>query len=54
MPQTLDFKQSSHLHPALSDPSTLLNVDKLLGHWVNTNRETQGIAECTVRMTTGA
>ena len=53
MPQTLDFKQSSHLHPALSDPSTLLNVDKLLGHWVNTNRETQGIAECTVRNDNG-
>jgi hypothetical protein len=53
MPQTLDFKQSSHLHPALSDPSTLLNVDKLLGHWVNTNRETQGISECTVRNDNG-
>lgn len=49
MPQTLEFKQSSHLHPALSDPSTVLNADKLLGRWVNTNRETQGIAECTVR-----
>ena len=49
MPQTLEFKQSSHLHPALSDPSTELNADKLLGRWVNTNRETQGIAECVVK-----
>ena len=53
MPETLEFKQSSHLHPALSDPATILNVDKLLGHWVNTNRETRGIAECTVAQSDG-
>lgn len=53
MPQTLEFKQSSHLHPALSDPDTVLSADKLLGHWVNTNRETQGIAECTVKKEDG-
>jgi hypothetical protein len=53
MPQTFEFKQSSHLHPALSDPGTVLNADKLLGHWVNTNRETQGIAECTVKKVDG-
>jgi hypothetical protein len=53
MQQTIEFKQSSHLHPALTDPGSVLNVDKLLGHWVNTNRETQGIAECTVKQDEG-
>lgn len=53
MPQTFEFKQSSHLHPALSDPGTILSADKLMGHWVNTNRETQGIAECTVKKDDG-
>ena len=53
MPQTLEFKQSSHLHPALSDAGTELNADKLLGRWVNTNRETQGIAECEVKKDEG-
>jgi hypothetical protein len=49
MPQTIEFKQSSHLHPALTDPGTVLSADKLLGRWFNTNRETHGIAECTVK-----
>jgi hypothetical protein len=45
----LEFKQNSHLHPALTDPATAtLNPGKLLGRWVNTNWETHGIAECTV------
>ena len=46
----LEFKQNSHLHPELTDPAThsLDGVTKLLGHWVNTNRETRGIAECIV------
>lgn len=45
----LEFKQNSHLHPALTDPATaILNADKLLGRWVNANWETRGIAECTV------
>ncbi len=49
MTTTFEFKQSGHLNPALSDPSTrTLNADKLVGRWVNTNRETQGIAECTI------
>jgi len=47
MPQTLEFKQSSHLDPALSDPG-IANVEKLTGRWVNTNRETRGIAECLI------
>jgi len=46
---TLEFSQSGHLNPALSDPATTtLSADKLTGRWVNTNRETQGIAECVI------
>jgi len=49
MPQTLEFKQSSHLDPQLSDPAAIsANVEKLTGRWVNTNRETHGIAECVI------
>jgi hypothetical protein len=49
MTQILEFKQSSHLDPELSDPATIVsNVEKLTGRWVNTNRETQGIAECVI------
>ena len=49
MTNNLEFKQSGHLNPALSDPATkTLGADKLTGRWVNTNRETQGIAECTI------
>ena len=49
MTNTLEFKQSGHLNPALSDPATkTLSADKLVGRWVNTNRETQGIAECVI------
>jgi hypothetical protein len=44
--ETHQFKQSSHLNPALSDPATAtLSVDKLLGRWKNTNPETQGLSE---------
>jgi hypothetical protein len=46
MIQTLEFKQSGHLTPALTDPATrTLHADKLTGQWVNTNPETQGVAE---------
>lgn len=49
MINALEFKQSGHLNPALSDPVTkTLSADKLTGRWVNTNRETQGIAECLI------
>jgi len=45
----LEFKQNSHLDPELTDPAaSRLNPDKLLGRWLNTNYDTQGIAECTV------
>jgi hypothetical protein len=49
MTQTLEFKQSGHLDPALSDPATrMLSADKLTGRWVNTSPETQGIAEIVI------
>jgi hypothetical protein len=50
MSRTLEFKQNSHLDPALSDPATrTLNADKLIGRWVNTNTKTQGIAEIVIK-----
>jgi hypothetical protein len=49
MTQSFEFKQSGHLNPALLEPATrTLNADKLTGRWVNTDRETQGIAECLI------
>jgi hypothetical protein len=49
MPQTLEFKQSSHLDPELSEPTAIgSNVGKLTGRWVNTNPETPGITECVI------
>lgn len=49
MTQSFEFKQSSHLNPALTDPASItLNADKLVGRWANTNRETRGIAEIVI------
>jgi glyoxylate carboligase len=49
MTNILEFKQSGHLNPALADPSqNQLNGEKLIGRWVNTNRETKGIAQCVI------
>ena len=49
MTQTLEFKQSGHLDPALADPATrTLHADKLIGQWANTNPETQGITEIVI------
>jgi hypothetical protein len=46
MTQSFEFKQSGHLNPALSEPATgTLHAEKLTGRWLNTNRETQGVAE---------
>ena len=44
---TLELKQNSHVDPGLSEP-IIPTLDKLLGRWLNTNRETRGIAECTI------
>ncbi len=49
MAQTLEFKQTGDLHPALADPATrTLNAGKLTGRWVNTEPLTQGVAEITI------
>jgi hypothetical protein len=46
----MEFKQSGHLDPALTDPETrTLKADKLTGRWINTNPDTQGIAECVIK-----
>jgi hypothetical protein len=46
MTQTPEFKLSGQLNPALSDHATrTLQADKLIGRWLNTNPETQGVAE---------
>jgi hypothetical protein len=42
------FKQSSHLNPELTTGGKSPNLEKLLGRWLNTNRDTRGIAECTI------
>jgi hypothetical protein len=49
MSSTLEFKQTGHLDSALLDPAAAANVEKLLGRWANTNRETRGIAECEIQ-----
>ena len=50
MSRTLEFKESAHLDPALTDPATrTLNADKLIGRWRNTNPKTQGIAEIVIK-----
>jgi hypothetical protein len=49
MNQTPEFKMSGQLDPALSNPATrTLHADKLIGRWLNTNMETQGVAEITI------
>jgi hypothetical protein len=49
MDRLLDFKQNSHLDPALTDPATrTLNADKLTGRWLNTNFDTKGVAEIAI------
>jgi len=47
--QTVEFKQTGDLHPALADPATrTLNAGKLTGRWLNTDTETRGVAEITI------
>ena len=46
---TLAFKQATDLNPALEDfGKGELSSEKLIGRWLNTNRETRGIAECSI------
>ena len=45
----IEFKQLSHLDSVLTDPAArTLHANDLTGAWVNTNRETKGIAECRI------
>jgi hypothetical protein len=47
--ETLEFKQSGDLDPALTDPATRkLSADKLIGRWVNTDPNTRGIASIVI------
>jgi hypothetical protein len=49
MTESLEFKQSSHLNPQLSDPAThALNADKLVGRWLNTDSSTEGLSELVI------
>ena len=46
MTKPFEFKQASHLQPALLDPAArTFDTDKLTGRWLNTNPETKGLAE---------
>ena len=46
MIQDIEFRQTRDLEPALADPATqTLNADKLVGRWVNTDRNTRGLSE---------
>ena len=49
MTEPLEFKQNGHLDPALLDPATTSRAEKLIGRWLNTNPDTQGIAECEIQ-----
>src|SRR5260370_5267454 len=51
MTNTLEFKQNSHLNPALSEPAArALNAGKLIGRWLNTDPETEGLAEIVIQL----
>jgi hypothetical protein len=41
-------KQTTDLNPKLVNPD--LDASKLLGRWLNTNRNTSGITECSIEM----
>jgi hypothetical protein len=50
MSETLQFKQSRDLHPSLTDPGTgTLNAHKLTGRWLNTDLDTEGLAQITIK-----
>jgi len=49
MSNAFQFKQSGHLDPALLGPATVSRAEKLIGRWLNTNPDTQGIAECEIQ-----
>ena len=49
MTEPLEFKAIGHRDPALLDPVTVSRAEKLIGRWVNTNPDTQGIAACEIQ-----
>ena len=49
MTDPLEFKQKGHLDSALVDPATTARSEKLIGRWLNTNPDTQGIVECDIQ-----
>lgn len=49
MTEPLEFKATGHCDPALIDPATVSRAEKLIGRWVNTNPDTQGIASCEIQ-----
>ena len=49
MTEVFEFKQNGHRDPALLDPATTARAEKLLGRWLNTNPDTQGIVECDIQ-----
>ncbi len=54
MTPAFEYKQSSHLNPALTDPATSsLGASKLIGRWVNTDPGTQGLAEIVIEQAGG-
>ena len=49
MTSALAFKQSMDLNPALAVAANKRSHDpKLIGRWLNTNRDSKGLAECTI------
>lgn len=54
MTTSFEFKQSSHLNPVLHDVEiTSLNVDKLVGRWINTLPDTRGLSELVIELVDG-
>lgn len=49
MTENFRFVQRSHLDAALTEPANrTLNAHKLVGRWINTDSETEGLAEITI------
>jgi len=50
MTKPFEFKQSSDLNPALSEPAArTMSADSLTGRWLNTDPDTKGLAEIVVQ-----
>lgn len=52
MTQKLEFKQVRDLDPALIDLDvSTIGVDRMLGRWMNTDAQTRGLQEITIKQT---